>query len=101
MNSFEWSTTYEEFVDGFARWYAVPRMTDPAVAESDDRLIEEIWALDFALGTRVDRHRAASSQGFLKFSDVPTQFARVEVGSAPRQQLYERSVVPDLIMNPG
>jgi hypothetical protein len=49
MFSFEWSITYEDFVDGPGRWYAVrPDQPIPLVAESHERLVEKIWAFDFA-----------------------------------------------------
>jgi hypothetical protein len=49
MFPLEWSITYGEFVDGPGRWYAV-RSDQPAplVAESQERLLEKIWELDFA-----------------------------------------------------
>jgi len=49
MISFEWSITYEKFVDGPGRWYAVrPDQSIPLVVESHERLIEKIWEFDFA-----------------------------------------------------
>jgi hypothetical protein len=50
MISFEWSITYETFVDGPGRWYAVrPDQPVPLVAESREKLVEKIWELDFAV----------------------------------------------------
>jgi hypothetical protein len=49
MISFEWSITYQSFVDGPGRWYATrPDQLVPLVADTHEELIEKIWVFDFA-----------------------------------------------------